>query len=72
MMSMDFQGYKPRRGLQKMWWPPIYEFFYDLFYKIAKGFGLDEYGANFVAKAMCILIVFIVCIHIIYFVSQTI
>lgn len=49
-------------------WLPIYEFFYDIFYKIAKGCGLDEDNANFVARVMCILIVFIVCIHVIFFI----
>ena len=47
---------------------PIYDFFFDVFYKIAKGCGLDEYNANFVARAMCILIGFIVLIHVIFFI----
>lgn len=48
-------------------WPPIYEFFYDIFYKVAKGFGFDEEQANFVAKATIMLVVFVVCIHVVFF-----
>lgn len=39
-------------------WSGIYDFFYELFYRIAIGCGFDEAKANFFAKWMCILMFF--------------
>lgn len=49
-------------------WPPIYEFFYKIFYEIARACGFDEDRSNFVAKVTCIIIPFVIWVHVMFFI----